>query len=127
MPTLKSQPFIEYEFSDEEYTVASVFTELQTMYIETLLSVTAVTKANLSYVPGSSDSKEVYIYQQEFLRGRLEAFQELLNLSADQKSHLVELQRRKAASQGQESSEVPRPNFNTDYSPPSFSSSSSSF
>ena len=112
MPHLRSQPFVEYDFTDDELAVASVFTELQTMYIETLLSITAVEKANLSYTPGSSDAKEVFIYQQEFLRGRLEALQELLNTSEDRKASLLELHRRQAESQGEESS-VPQPSFHT--------------
>ena len=84
------------------------------MYIETLLSQTAVEKANLSYAPGTEDSKETYIFQQEYLRGRLEVLQHLLNTSADMRNALIELQRRKAASQEQESS-LPPPSFNSSF------------
>lgn len=99
MPKILSQPFIEYSFTDEELINASVLTELQTQYFETRLSQAVVERANLAYEPGSIDAKEVFIYQQEYLRGQIEILQWILNTSIDCKDKQMELHRQQAASQ----------------------------
>lgn len=91
MPTVISQPFIQYEFSDEELVVAAVFTELQTAYIETQLSIAAIEKTNLGYEPGAVDAKDRFLLESEFLRGQITAFQFLLEGSADLRDRQREL------------------------------------
>jgi hypothetical protein len=107
MPKIKSRPFVEYSFTEEELVVASVFTELQTAYIETTLSYSALEKANLAYTAGMVDSERLFIYQQEYLRGKMEALQELLNISEDRKLALQELYSRSSSLQQMENSALP--------------------
>lgn len=99
MPRVIAQPLIQYEFSDDELVVAAVFTELQTAYIETQLSMAAIEKTNLAYEPGTIDAKDKFLLESEFLRGQVTAFQLLLDGSTDLKEKQRELLARQQASQ----------------------------
>lgn len=102
MPTLIAQPYVQYDFTDEELVVAAVFTELQVAYIATQLATAAVEKNNLSYPYGDTDAATKFLLEQEFLRGQITAFQLLLDGSAD----LQERQRELLAIQ-QEAQQLP--------------------
>lgn len=99
MPVIKSMPYVEYEFSDDELTIAAVFTELQTQYIETQLSMVVQEKSNLAYNPDTGESKDRYIFEHEYLRGQIEALQLLLSTSSELRNRQSDLLRRMSESQ----------------------------
>lgn len=99
MPTLLSLPYAEYSFTEEELLVAAVFTDSQVMYIQTQLAMQARNKNNLAYDPNVPESKERYIFEQEYYRGYMEALELLLATSSDFREKQVALLRRQMALQ----------------------------
>lgn len=107
MPQLVSQPFIEYSFTEDELVVAAVLSEMQIMWIETLLAQAASERAASHYEPAAPDAEKRYIFEQEYLRGRMEAFQDILRNSEELKGRQIELRKRVAESQD---SDIPHTN-----------------
>lgn len=82
MATLKDTPFIAYEFTIEEYPVAVVFTDLQEKHIRTELATATTEKMALAYDPTDPTR---FVFEHEYLRGRMEILAYLLRLSDDNK------------------------------------------
>jgi hypothetical protein len=102
MPRLVAMPYIEYTFTDEEMSVAAVFTELQIMYLETQLALAARQRAVLAYDPDSPNGREKFLLESEYIRGEIETLQLLLSTSQDFKDRQMELLKRKIESQQQD-------------------------
>lgn len=84
MPILKDNQVLEYSFTEEELIIASSMTELQTQYLQTMLVLEIQQKNNLSYSPTEGEvAKDIYIFGQEYHRGRVELLQHLLDVSED--------------------------------------------
>lgn len=92
-------PFIAYDFSDEELAIAGVFTEMQEKYLRTELSSIAAEKLALSYDPLNP---QMFAFEHEYLRGKLEGLTYLLNRSDDMKSQLQQALQAAALSQSKQ-------------------------
>ena len=71
--------FTAYEFTDDEFTAASVFPDLQLAYLRNLLCLTAETKMKLSVNPELPNSEKIFVLEQEYYRGQIELLQYILN------------------------------------------------
>jgi hypothetical protein len=72
-------PFVMYEFDEREQALASVFTDLQFKNVQTKLAIVAVEKSQLALRPDENNPEALFINENEYMRGRMEALQELLN------------------------------------------------
>lgn len=103
MPTLKDNQVLEYSFTEEELVVASSMTELQTQYLQTMLVLEIQQKNNLSYSPTEGEAaKDIYIFGQEYHRGRVELLQHLLNVSEDNREKQLLLYQQSVEAQQQD-------------------------
>lgn len=87
MPILLETPYTAWEFTDEEYPVAVVLTDLQYKHIQTELAAVAASRVIMA-VP-TDGGIEVYLREQEFMRGKMEQLTALLNTSDDTKHQLM--------------------------------------
>jgi len=83
-------PFEAYEFTEEEFPVAAVFSEQQECHIKTELAAFAAKKVTLSFQPsGGEHAEDAFILEHEYLRGACDALSSLLNTSDDTKTALA--------------------------------------
>lgn len=83
--------FVQWEFSDEELPVASVFNDLQTKYLQTELAIAASEKAVLKFEPAMGvNAQFAFTLESEYLRGKIEILLYLLSKSEDNKDDLIE-------------------------------------
>lgn len=88
MPKLQETPYTAWEFTDEEYPVAVVLTDMQYKHLQTELAAVAAERVIMA-VPVDGNI-EVYLRTQEYLRGKMEQLTALLNTSDNTKHALIE-------------------------------------
>lgn len=96
MATAKTNVFTAYEFTEEEELQASVFSELQRMWVQTQVSIVAEEKINIKYNPLAPGENAL---QEAYARGQVDFGLYLLGLSEDRKSALQKHLEAVAASQ----------------------------
>lgn len=80
MPELKPNLFTSYDMTDKEELVGSTLSYLQQCYIHNLRSEAATSK-NEVRIPDSAEDFIVYVKDEAYLRGKIEAYTELLEAS----------------------------------------------
>lgn len=92
MPIAKETPYQAFEFDSTEFSLAVVYTDLQYKHIQTELAAAATARVVLApdYLSSDKDMATLkYLMEQEFLRGKMQAFTDLLNTSDDEKTSLL--------------------------------------
>lgn len=100
MPTPKDTPFEAWDFTEDEWPVAAVFTDLQMKHIKTELAVCATEKLLIATTP---EVPIKYMLEQEFIRGKMEILSYLLTVSEEAKSAIQTALEKKVASQQSDS------------------------
>lgn len=75
---LKDNPFIQWEFTEDEKPAAYTFNHLQTKHLQTELAIALVKKNLIPYAPGNPDA---FIKEHEYMRGQIDALTYLLQVS----------------------------------------------
>lgn len=101
MATVKETPYQAWEFSEEEWPVAAVFSDLQEKHIRTELAACASEKVMLAVNP--EFGQEVYLREQEYIRGKMEVLTYLLIVSEETKNGLQQALAKQTASQKSDS------------------------
>lgn len=101
--------FQAYEFTEDELIVASTFTELQTRYLQTELSLAATAKVNLSALREDQTSVDLETFRlaHEYERGKMDMLHYLLGVSEDRITRLQETLAESVAKQQADSPELP--------------------
>lgn len=85
--------FTEWEFTTKEAYVATRFTELNLMLIQTLIAQAAVRRTNLHYDP---KEPEKFMQQEAEITGEIGAYEHLLTLFSDSVAPVADKQDEKA-------------------------------
>lgn len=104
MPIKIETDFSAWKFTEEEFLQASVFTDLQRMYIQTELAMSAMRKQRLVIDPKVANPELLYSLQHAEEAGYQNAMRWLLGLSADRKDALTLFYEEQMKSQNKESS-----------------------
>lgn len=68
-----------YELSEEEFSLAAVFTDLQLKYLQSMLYECYHDKITAAYDPESKDGMQRYIMEQEYNRGAVVVLETIIN------------------------------------------------
>lgn len=91
MATRNDGIFAGWSFSDEELPVASVFSDLQTKYLQNELNLVAMEKTALKFEPTLGvNAQFTFTLTSEYLRGKQEMLIYLLSISEDNRNELIE-------------------------------------
>lgn len=101
MPQRKDTPFEAWEFSDAERPLAFVFTDLQLKHIKTEMAVIAQERLKLSYDVHAVNAQNKFVQELEYLRGKIEILQFLIECHENARDGLVEALANSADTQSQ--------------------------
>lgn len=106
MPTKIETDFSCWLFTDEELLQASVFTDMQRMYIQSELAMSAMRKQRIIIDPTVPNPELLYSLQHAEEAGYQNAMRFLLGMSADRKDALTLFYEEKRKSQEKETSTI---------------------
>ena len=89
MATRIATKFDQYEFDDNEYALAVIFSDLNLMHIKTELGIAMERKMNIIMDPDATDPHDKFIKEHEFSRGYVASLQYLIELHETTQTELM--------------------------------------
>lgn len=96
MPSLIPTSFTRYQFTDNEMSIAAVFTDMQLAYLMTERAVAAEEKLRISF---DFEQPDRFRLEHEYLRGKIEMLDYILSVHDTYKEAQRELMKRQAEMQ----------------------------
>lgn len=103
---IMTTPFKKWEFTEEEQLYASVFSEVQTQWIQNYMTDAAEEKLSIQYDPAIPT---LHVVQEAYCRGQIDMCKLLIGISIDRKSALQKKMEEKHLEAQEDSSQKPLP------------------
>lgn len=102
MAEIGQESLIKYEFSEEEYPLAVVFSDLQEKMLVTEITVAVQEQATHAVPIEDPNAVQRFVGEHEYTRGKIDALRNLLETSRMAKAELIEKLHRQIETQAEE-------------------------